>query len=227
MIWPTLDFGATAWTPIAHCTAGRPSPLGPAPAWPRHRPAARSASSAPGPCCSRCPIPRCQPSRCATWASCASCHIADDEAHAGGAHAHLRAARPPRVIGDRRARGLRPGPPRCSSAARRPGPPTGSAGRMAARRCANTASRRPSAATPAASQRRRPASMARGRLSGSRRRGRPIRIHPRRPVTAAAPACPRCGSPRTERLMAFGATACKALHHCLDCREPFEHFKPI
>ena len=55
----------------------------------------------------------------------------------------------------------------------------------------------------------------------------PIRIHPRRATTAAAPACPRCGSPRTERLAAFGATACKALHRCLDCREPFEHFKPI
>jgi ring-1,2-phenylacetyl-CoA epoxidase subunit PaaD len=44
---------------------------------------------------------------------------------------------------------------------------------------------------------------------------------------AAAVACPRCGSARTERLSAFGATACKALHRCLDCREPFEHFKPI
>lgn len=45
---------------------------------------------------------------------------------------------------------------------------------------------------------------------------------------AAAPlACPRCGSAHTERLSAFGATACKALHRCLDCREPFEHFKPI
>jgi ring-1,2-phenylacetyl-CoA epoxidase subunit PaaD len=40
-------------------------------------------------------------------------------------------------------------------------------------------------------------------------------------------ACPRCGSTRTERLSAFGATACKSLHRCLDCREPFEHFKPI
>lgn len=39
--------------------------------------------------------------------------------------------------------------------------------------------------------------------------------------------CPRCGSGQTERLSAFGATACKALHRCLDCREPFEHFKPI
>jgi ring-1,2-phenylacetyl-CoA epoxidase subunit PaaD len=39
--------------------------------------------------------------------------------------------------------------------------------------------------------------------------------------------CPRCGSMQTERLSAFGSTACKALHRCLDCREPFEHFKPI
>lgn len=39
--------------------------------------------------------------------------------------------------------------------------------------------------------------------------------------------CPRCNSSRTERLSAFGATACKALYRCLDCREPFEHFKPI
>jgi len=40
-------------------------------------------------------------------------------------------------------------------------------------------------------------------------------------------ACPRCGSLHTERLSAFGATACKALHRCLSCREPFEHFKPL
>ena len=39
--------------------------------------------------------------------------------------------------------------------------------------------------------------------------------------------CPRCGSPRTERLSAFGSTACKSLYRCLACREPFEHFKPI
>jgi ring-1,2-phenylacetyl-CoA epoxidase subunit PaaD len=52
----------------------------------------------------------------------------------------------------------------------------------------------------------------------------PIRLVPRRmaPVT-----CPRCGSAHTERLSAFGSTACKALFRCLDCREPFEHFKPI
>ena len=51
-----------------------------------------------------------------------------------------------------------------------------------------------------------------------------IRIVGRR---AAAVPCPRCGSAHTERLSAFGSTACKSLHRCLDCREPFEHFKPI
>ncbi len=39
------------------------------------------------------------------------------------------------------------------------------------------------------------------------------------------PACLRCGSAATERISAFGSTACKALHRCLDCREPFEVFK--
>ena len=52
----------------------------------------------------------------------------------------------------------------------------------------------------------------------------PVRIVGRR--QAAVP-CPRCGSAHTERLSAFGSTACKSLHRCLDCREPFEHFKPI
>jgi ring-1,2-phenylacetyl-CoA epoxidase subunit PaaD len=37
--------------------------------------------------------------------------------------------------------------------------------------------------------------------------------------------CPRCRSMNTERISAFGSTACKALHRCLDCREPFEAFK--
>jgi ring-1,2-phenylacetyl-CoA epoxidase subunit PaaD len=39
--------------------------------------------------------------------------------------------------------------------------------------------------------------------------------------------CPRCGSTHTERLSAFGSTACKSLYRCLSCREPFEYFKPI
>jgi len=51
--------------------------------------------------------------------------------------------------------------------------------------------------------------------------GNTVRIRP------PGVACPRCGSGDTERLSAFGSTACKALHRCLACREPFEHFKPI
>lgn len=39
--------------------------------------------------------------------------------------------------------------------------------------------------------------------------------------------CVRCGSVNTERLSAFGSTACKALYRCLDCMEPFDYFKPI
>ncbi len=46
-------------------------------------------------------------------------------------------------------------------------------------------------------------------------------------VMARGVACPRCGSAQTERLSAFGSTACKALYRCLACHEPFEHFKPI
>ena len=54
--------------------------------------------------------------------------------------------------------------------------------------------------------------------------GAPLRFVPR----AVAPlACPRCDSIDTERLAAFGATACKALWRCRACGEPFEHFKPI
>jgi ring-1,2-phenylacetyl-CoA epoxidase subunit PaaD len=39
--------------------------------------------------------------------------------------------------------------------------------------------------------------------------------------------CPRCGSARTEETSRFAATACMALWRCLDCREPFEHVKPV
>ena len=44
---------------------------------------------------------------------------------------------------------------------------------------------------------------------------------------AAAVPCPRCSSAHTERLSAFGSTACKALWRCIACKEPFEHFKPL
>lgn len=51
----------------------------------------------------------------------------------------------------------------------------------------------------------------------------PIRIVRREPAVA----CPRCDSADTERLSAFGTTACKSLWRCRACREPFEHFKPL
>jgi ring-1,2-phenylacetyl-CoA epoxidase subunit PaaD len=49
---------------------------------------------------------------------------------------------------------------------------------------------------------------------------------PRRALFAAdAIACPRCGSPDTERLAEFGSTSCKALYRCRACAEPFDYFK--
>lgn len=55
----------------------------------------------------------------------------------------------------------------------------------------------------------------------------PIRFFGRQRADAAKMECPRCGSRHTERLSAFGSTACKALYRCIACREPFEYFKPI
>jgi ring-1,2-phenylacetyl-CoA epoxidase subunit PaaD len=63
-----------------------------------------------------------------------------------------------------------------------------------------------------------------GGASGSAQEA-PIRIVRRTPQPGVE--CPRCGSANTERLSAFGSTACKALYRCIACREPFEHFKPI
>lgn len=37
--------------------------------------------------------------------------------------------------------------------------------------------------------------------------------------------CPRCDSTNTEMISQFGSTACKALHRCKDCLEPFDYFK--
>lgn len=43
----------------------------------------------------------------------------------------------------------------------------------------------------------------------------------------AAVACPFCGSRDTDTRSDFGSTACKSLHFCNACRQPFEHFKAI
>jgi ring-1,2-phenylacetyl-CoA epoxidase subunit PaaD len=39
--------------------------------------------------------------------------------------------------------------------------------------------------------------------------------------------CPYCGSARTTLDNSFGPTQCRSIHHCEDCRQPFEAFKPI
>ena len=45
---------------------------------------------------------------------------------------------------------------------------------------------------------------------------------PTRPVE-----CPYCGSSDTRLESKFGSTACKSIHVCHGCRQPFEHFKPF
>jgi ring-1,2-phenylacetyl-CoA epoxidase subunit PaaD len=54
-----------------------------------------------------------------------------------------------------------------------------------------------------------------------------VQFFPRVASNPTAVACPRCSSTNTERLSAFGATACKSLWRCRACREPFEAFKAI
>lgn len=44
--------------------------------------------------------------------------------------------------------------------------------------------------------------------------------------TVRAVSCPFCGSPDTVLESTFGSTACKSLHRCEACHQPFEHFKP-
>jgi ring-1,2-phenylacetyl-CoA epoxidase subunit PaaD len=52
--------------------------------------------------------------------------------------------------------------------------------------------------------------------------GQPVLVQLGAPVP-----CPNCGSHRTVLENAFGPTQCRAIHHCTDCRQPFERFKPI
>lgn len=39
--------------------------------------------------------------------------------------------------------------------------------------------------------------------------------------------CPKCGSNNTFMMSTFGPTACRAVHHCKNCLETFEQFKPL
>jgi ring-1,2-phenylacetyl-CoA epoxidase subunit PaaD len=39
--------------------------------------------------------------------------------------------------------------------------------------------------------------------------------------------CPRCGQKNTTLKNTFGATLCRSIHYCNDCKEAFEQFKPL
>lgn len=67
-----------------------------------------------------------------------------------------------------------------------------------------------------------------GRQAAAESGAKVLAFAPRRPGggRADAVACPRCGSVNTTETSHFGSTACKSLHKCLDCLEPFDHFKP-
>jgi ring-1,2-phenylacetyl-CoA epoxidase subunit PaaD len=51
----------------------------------------------------------------------------------------------------------------------------------------------------------------------------PVGIGRRRPKIR----CPYCGSQDTQLRSEFGSTACKAIHVCRTCQQPFEEFKAI
>ncbi len=40
-------------------------------------------------------------------------------------------------------------------------------------------------------------------------------------------ACPFCSSTKTKLESSFGATLCKQIYYCDDCRQSFERFKPL
>jgi ring-1,2-phenylacetyl-CoA epoxidase subunit PaaD len=79
----------------------------------------------------------------------------------------------------------------------------------------------PALASPAGAT---PAGATPARASAAPRRSGPVplTLGPPPPVT-----CPRCGSARTELIAQFSATACKSLHQCASCGEPFEAAKPL
>ncbi len=80
--------------------------------------------------------------------------------------------------------------------------------------------------TPAARERLRAFGIA-PPASAARRRAQRCACASRRPRGAPdVVACPRCGSVHTQEISRFASTACKALYRCLDCREPFDYFKP-
>ena len=47
------------------------------------------------------------------------------------------------------------------------------------------------------------------------------------PTIKETVACPFCESNETELRSEFGSTACKSIHYCNNCKQPFDHFKEI
>jgi ring-1,2-phenylacetyl-CoA epoxidase subunit PaaD len=79
--------------------------------------------------------------------------------------------------------------------------------------------------TPEGRRKLAAAGIAPPRPAGRRPDGGPV---PLRLTAGPRPAaCPRCGSARTRETSAFSATACKSLHRCEACDEPFEYVKEI
>jgi ring-1,2-phenylacetyl-CoA epoxidase subunit PaaD len=58
---------------------------------------------------------------------------------------------------------------------------------------------------------------------GSAVTGELVQLLRHRPATQ----CPYCDSHDTELRSEFGSTACKSVHWCRSCRQPFEEFKAI
>lgn len=71
-----------------------------------------------------------------------------------------------------------------------------------------------------------PGSTAAGPRSGDHSGPVPVTIG-RGTHTTDHVACPRCGSEETELVARFGTTACKALHRCRACGDPFDEFKAV
>jgi ring-1,2-phenylacetyl-CoA epoxidase subunit PaaD len=84
-------------------------------------------------------------------------------------------------------------------------------------------------ATPWSSDRISPAGREKLRGSGFAPppAARPGRALPVLDMATVPVACPYCGSSSTTLENVFGPTQCRSIHHCAECRQPFEAFKPI
>ncbi|WP_246641626.1 1,2-phenylacetyl-CoA epoxidase subunit PaaD [Paraburkholderia edwinii] len=103
------------------------------------------------------------------------------------------------------------------------GAASASAGSLASTACAGLTAPAASATLASLTE---PAAASIARASFSASAASPAHSAITAPTASAPPPCSHCGSAHTERLAQFGSTACKALYRCVDCREPFDYFKP-